>query len=171
MVSFLFTPLNECTTCALIVYLLFATFLPHFFYYIIQNTSYTHFTLFQLSTSLCLFFFISFSLTLGQFYSTDHREPAELYCEFIIIQLGFFNSHILSTDGSNCETLSERTDHLCPYYKPLSSLPFHLKLTDGTAVMYTGSSLTVRLFFPIQDTFKCSKISLHVKGMFIIHIE
>lgn len=54
------------------------------------------------------------------------EEPAELYWEFII-QLGFFNSHILSTDGSNCETLSERTDHLCPNHKPLSSLPPPLK--------------------------------------------
>lgn len=55
------------------------------------------------------------------------EKPAELYCEFIIIQLGFLNSHILSTDGSNCETLSERTDHLCPYLKLLSSLPLPLK--------------------------------------------
>lgn len=51
-----------------------------------------------------------------------------MYCEFIIIiQLGFLNSHILSTDGSNCETLSERTDHLCLYRKLVSSLPLPLK--------------------------------------------
>ncbi len=116
-------------SCALIVFLFFANFLLCFLYKIlIQNTSYTHFTQFPFSISLCFILFISFPLSLAQFYSTDHSwEPAELYCEFIIIQLGFLNSHILSTDGSNCETLSERTDHLCPYHKLLSLLCLPLK--------------------------------------------
>lgn len=45
---------------------------------------------------------------------------------------------------------------------------FHLKLTDGTAVMYTGGTLTLLVFIPIQDTFTCSKICLHVKDMFVL---
>lgn len=119
--------MNATPFCALIVLLSFTNFLLP-----LQHIK-TKYLLHTFHTISTLHLFVSSSLShspfsLGQFYATDHSwEPAELYCEFIIIQLGFLNSHILSTDGSNCETLSERTDHLCLYHKLLSLLPLPLK--------------------------------------------
>lgn len=117
--AFLFTsclPHLMNTALNLISLYFFSVLLGFLYKIVIQNISCTHFTLFQFSISLCFIPFISFHLSLGKFY-----------CEYIIIQPGFLNSHILSTDGSNCETLAERTDHLCPYHKLLSSLPLTLK--------------------------------------------
>ena len=136
------TSFSEQTACALILFPGFLCHLPHPLPPQDINTKHhLHaFCVIQV-LHLCFFFFISFPLSLLQFYSTDHSwKPAELYFEFII-QLRFFNSHILPTDGSNWETLSERTDHLCPYHKLLSPLPPLLK-TNRWNSSYVHSQLT-----------------------------
>lgn len=91
----------------------------------------------HLSTNTFSRFYISvlhlFVCSLGHSLSLDHGwwNPAEFY-RALIIQRGFFNSHVLPNVDSNCETLPERTDHLSEYHQPRFSLVvsvffFHFK--------------------------------------------
>lgn len=129
---FLFTPLDECSTFSrALIFISFLCQLSPSFPRRVINTEMPPTHISRHSNSPSLFVSSSLSRSLPHAASSTPQiiaeKPAELHCEFIIIQLGFLNSHILSADGSNCETLSERTDHLCPNQKILSSLPLPLK--------------------------------------------
>lgn len=129
---FLFTPLDECSTFSrALIFISFLCQLSPSFPRRVINTEMPPTHISRHSNSPSLFVSSSLSRSLPHAASSTPQiiaeKPAELQCEFIIIQLGFLNSHILSADGSNCETLSERTDHLCPNQKILSALPLPLK--------------------------------------------
>lgn len=76
-----------------------------------QNASYMHFTLFP---QLFLFLPLHLPLSLGAScrIQTRTEKAVGLFCEFIIVSVGFQDSHIPSTETPERETLSERTDHL-----------------------------------------------------------
>lgn len=129
---FLFTPLDECSTFSrALIFISFLCQLSPSFPRRVINTEMPPTHISRHSNSPSLFVSSSLSRSLPHAASSTPQiiaeKPAELHCEFIIIQLGFLHSHILSADGSNCETLSERTDHLCPNQKILSALPLPLK--------------------------------------------
>lgn len=111
-----------------------ATFLLCFLKFQVINKKMppTHISRQSSSPHHCVFLLLSHSLSLSHSARSTvwiiTEKPAELYSEFIVIQLRFLNSHIISTDSSHCKTLSERTDHLRPYRRLLSSLPLSLKV-------------------------------------------
>lgn len=169
---FLFTSRNECATSldlSLYLFSLPPSSLVSFSrcWYKIPSTHTSRYV--PISISLCVSHFISFP-SLTSLNSTNHGwEPAEWHCEFIIIQLGFFNSHILSTDGSNCETLSERTDHLCLYHKLLSSLSLPLKANRCNCSYVDRQLAHCTLIYSHTGHIHVQWNMFHVTFIFILH--
>lgn len=153
LVNVLFAPLNYCTAfCPF--QCIFAIFLIHLFYKTcIQNTFFRPLYLipYLLASS-------TLQIIAGNLQSCT--ETSLLFnWDFLI--------HTFSPLTAPTVKHYQKEQTICACITSYYHLSlFHLKLTDGSAVMFTGSSLVV-VFICIQDTFTCSKICLRVRGVFL----
>lgn len=144
-----------CTLCVSFICHLSPSFLP------LDNAKYLLRTFHAIPT-LHLFVCSSLSHSLSHLASSTLQIIAENLQSCTVSLLLFswdFLIHTFSLLTAPTAKHYQKEQTICARitsYYPHSL--FHLKLTDGSAVMYTGSSLIVRLFIPIQDTFTCSEI-------------
>lgn len=132
-----------------------------------QNASYMHFTQFpQLFVFLPLHLPLSltwrFLLYTGPNWESRRFVLRVYYCFSRILE--FAHSLHWNTRAWNI-IWKNRPSVSCIKSDSPRSL-FHFKPTDGNAVTYTGSSLTLHLFITVQDTFARRRICLRVRGGF-----
>lgn len=134
-----------------------------------SSISFTHISLYSNSPSLfvssSLFPFFQPSVLLVLPYRSSLRTCGDVLRVYHNSTGMFKSTHILPTDGSNCETLSKRTDHLRLYRKLLSRLPLPLNANRWTSsYAHSPPCLSIR----IRDTFTCSGLFWRGRSAFIL---